>query len=115
MKDFRFKRFLFYFMVFGLLCTIVLYSIYQSKNLISGPQIRVLYPHNGQRISSSSLELEGSASNITAISLNGRPIYVDENGNFKEKLLLPYGYTIIELSATDKFGRTKIKTLEVIR
>ena len=51
----------------------------------------------------------GTATNIARISLDDRQIFVDKQGNFSEKLLVPPGYTIIKLAAQDKFGRTTEK------
>jgi len=48
----------------------------------------------------------GEATNITGITLNGRTIYTDKNGYFKEAIILENGYTIATLEGTDLYGRT---------
>ncbi|MFA6536680.1 MAG: hypothetical protein WC250_01475 [Candidatus Paceibacterota bacterium] len=90
------------------------YAFYQSKNLREGPLLMVDTPLNGSLATTSLITIAGTAKNITAISLNGRAIYVDETGHFDEKLLLSYGYNIITLSAKDKFGRSVSKKLELV-
>jgi hypothetical protein len=56
----------------------------------------------------------GEAKNVSYLSLNGRQIFTDESGTFSEKLLLPYGYTIMTLKARDRFGRSRTYTLELV-
>ena len=90
------------------------YAFYQSKNLREGPRLSIDTPINGALATTSLITVAGTAQNITAISLNGRAIYIDETGHFEEKLLLSYGYNIITLSAKDKFGRTVTKKLELV-
>ena len=46
--------------------------------------------------------------------MNDRKIFIDQQGNFKEKILLSYGYNIITMKANDKFGRNTKKKLELI-
>ena len=79
-----------------------------------GPKISIDAPSNGEVVRNSYLEVRGQAFNVASLSLNGRPVYTDEAGNFKEGLLLSAGYNIIELIATDKFGRMKKEKREVV-
>ncbi len=92
----------------------LLYIFYQGKNIIEGPLISIQSPINGATITSSLIEVRGISDNIARISLNDRPIFIDEEGFFKEKILLSPGYNIIKLSAADKFGRVKEQILELI-
>ena len=90
------------------------YTYYQTKDLIAGPQIEINSPRNGSGTSEELIEINGVAKNISRISMNNLSIYTDQNGVFKEKFLLAEGYNIIELSASDRFGRTKNKKLEIV-
>ena len=90
------------------------YTIYEIQKVVLGPQIEVLSPKNGSLVSNSFIEISGIAKNIKEISLNDRKIYTDEEGNFKENLLLAYGYNALILKASDKFGRKTEKIIEVI-
>ncbi len=91
------------------------YTAYEIQRVLFGPKLEVLSPPNLSSISTSSLmEISGTAKNINNISLNDRKIFVDEQGNFKEHLLLSYGYNAIVIKAGDKFGRKTEKILEVI-
>lgn len=94
---------------------IVGYGLYQAKNLINGPKINI----DGELksplvVNDDIIKLSGTAKNIATISLNDRPISIDEKGLFVEKVLLFPGYNIIKLFGKDKFGASTEKMIEVI-
>lgn len=90
------------------------YTAYETQKIIFGPRIEVTSPKNGALISNSLTEISGIAQNIKDISLNDRKIFIDEQGNFREKILLSYGYNALVIKASDKFGRKTEKIIEVI-
>ncbi len=90
------------------------YFLYQGRGYLFGPQIFIESPKIGEVVSTSYIEVKGRVLNISSLSLNGRQIFTDEHGVFSEGLLLARGYNIIELTATDKFGRVKKEKREVI-
>lgn len=90
------------------------YFLYQAKGYLLGPQIFIESPKVGEVSSTSYLEVKGRALNVSSLSLNGRQIITDGQGNFSEGLLLARGYNIIGLTAADKFGRVKKEKREVV-
>ena len=90
------------------------YAYHQSKNYLRGPAIYVEEPKEGETFSTSLITIEGRAERISAITLNDRPIFVDENGGFREKLLLLPGYNIIKINAKDRFDRETKRVIEVV-
>lgn len=98
---------------FSLLVVVTIgYSAFQARKIVEGPRISLLSPQQGTH-NSPLVDVTGTASNISELSLNNRPIYTDEKGNFSEKLLLFSGYNIIKLDAKDKFGKETNKKVEV--
>jgi hypothetical protein len=89
------------------------YGLFQARNIIIGPELTILTPKNGDNVTNPLVTVTGVATNITRISLDDRQIFVDNKGNFSEKLLVPSGYTIIKVAAQDKFGRTTQKLVEL--
>ncbi|KXJ99843.1 MAG: hypothetical protein UZ19_OD1000345 [Parcubacteria bacterium OLB19] len=91
----------------GIAISILLFGAYlsfQARYLIAGPQLILDYEppvNNTTRV----VELTGTATNITHLWLNDRPIFTDEKGHFKEALILENGYTITTLKARDRYGR----------
>lgn len=82
-------------------------------DFILGPDIIILSPKNGSTIDSSKTEIIGITKRIKEITINGRPITIDEQGNWKEIDILEPGYNVFEIIAKDKFGRQKQYRLEL--
>lgn len=97
-----------------LVIVIIGYSLFQAQKLIVGPIIEVYTPQNGATYNQTLIEINGRARNTAHLKLNGKKIFTDKEGYFKEKLLLSPGYNIIRLDAVDKFKKYTEKTLEII-
>ncbi len=110
MNTIKFKLFL----VFSFIILLGGYFLYQARSFLIGPQINIDEPKEAQVVSRSYLKVIGQALNISNLSMNGRQIFTDEKGNFEEGLLLARGYNIIEITASDKFGRIKKEHRDVI-
>jgi hypothetical protein len=110
----RTKRLLGIWLIIVVGALLVGYAAFQAEALFLGPRLTIDSPLSGLSTSTSLVTIEGSASNISYLSLNGEKIFTDEQGYFKEKILLSYGYNIVTLSATDRFGRTVTKSLQLI-
>lgn len=95
------------------ICVIVGYSIFQSNKIISGPKITIQTP-NTTDANNSAVDVAGLVKNVSVVTLNDRLIPIDEDGQFKEKVLLYPGYNVIKLEATDKFGASVTKELQVV-
>jgi hypothetical protein len=93
---------------------IIGYALFQARNLINGPKVTISWPHNGATLNHDAVEVKGVAKNIAYITLNDRQIFVDNEGNFNEELLLAPGYNIWKVEAKDKFGRTVSKKIELV-
>ncbi len=90
-----------------------LYGFYQSRFLLQGPLVSIWNPEDGSSVSSSILDIQGEAKNISYITLDGRQIFVNEQGIFKEKILLAQGINAITVEAQDKFGRKTQNTINL--
>ncbi len=97
-------------LVLTLLCVAFLglllaYILWQARFLIQGPQLELTEvppEHSNERI----VHIGGQAKNIAKITLNGRQIFTDPHGDFREALVLENGYTVATIAATDRYGRT---------
>ena len=97
-----------------IILTIAGYAYYRTKDFIIGPTITIHSPRDGELVNLSLVEIYGTAKNISYISVNDRQVFTDEEGKFKEKLLLYPGYNIISIKAIDRFERDIEKTLELV-
>jgi hypothetical protein len=101
-----FRQFLFTF----LFVLIASYAAYQLRGIWLGPRILISSPIPGESLSEPLLIIKGQAERADKIFLNGRKILPDQDGYFSEKTVIAQGYTIIELTAEDRFGRlTEVK------
>lgn len=90
------------------------YAYFQSREYVRGPVLAIEEPLNGSSSTTSLITLVGRAHNISFLTLNGRRIFTDEQGRFRESLLLPEGYSIMTLEAKDRFGHRAEKRLELV-
>ncbi len=90
------------------------YAYYQARGIIAGPTITLTTPQDGEMITTPLVRVTGTAVNTKELTLDGRSIFVDLQGNFNEQLLLYAGYNIIEVVAKDADGREERKTVGVI-
>lgn len=90
------------------------YILFQSRNIIIGPTITLDEEYSGRTLESPTIQINGTAKNIAHISLNGNPIFTDENGRFEEELLVSPGYSIMTIIASDRFDRTTKEVIELI-
>ena len=90
------------------------YIIFNFRVFIAGPKIEVTSPENGSTVTEPLIDVVGLATNISQIQMNNNTIFLSENGEFKEFLLLNPGYNIISIDAKDKFGRSVSRKIEVV-
>lgn len=86
---------------------LVAYALWEARFLIAGPTLTLAAEPPTAQISRT-VTIAGAARNISEITLNGRPIFTDKDGNFSEQVVLESGYTILTLRARDRYGREKI-------
>lgn len=89
------------------------YIAWQSRLLLAGPVITVTDPPPAST-EELAITIAGTAENIVWITLNGRNILTTATGNFKERIYLENGYTIVQLEAADRYGRTTTRTYPVV-
>ena len=93
---------------------IIIYAFFRSKDLIFGVKIKGVNLVDGAKMTERVIEVAGNARNATLLSLNDRPISIDEKGNFKETIILNLGYNIVSLKAKDEFGKSDEKNYQLM-
>ncbi|MFA6515178.1 MAG: hypothetical protein WCT42_02855 [Candidatus Paceibacterota bacterium] len=91
---------------------ILFFSYEKMFFLVKGVEIKATIT---QKDDSSLAVVEGIASKATHITLNGREIFIDKEGNFSESIAILPGFSIVTLDARDKFGKTAIKKFELVK
>lgn len=98
----------------SLALVIVGYTIFNSRFIVQGPEIHLDQVGDVIKTSDRTLFLTGKILHSSFITINGRPIFIDESGNFNEKLLLSSGVSIIDIYAKDKFGKEVRRKIDVL-
>ncbi|MDP3989507.1 MAG: hypothetical protein Q8P93_04725 [bacterium] len=98
------------------LCASILigYAYQRTRDIAKGPIVEITIPANGTSVDGPLITVSGVARHIAFLSLNGRQIYTNVQGTFEEALLVPPGYSILEVTGRDKFDRTTTRTHHVI-
>lgn len=91
---------------------LISYGIFNARNLIIGPTIEIFNPVT-EETKENILIIKGRTKNIALLSLNEKPIFVDKQGLFEEKLLLSPGSNTIEIKAKDRFKQEVLKTIKI--
>jgi hypothetical protein len=92
---------------------LVSYGIFNARNLLLGPTVEIFSPANNTEAAENIAAVSGVAKNITSISLNEKPIFVDKEGMFQEKLLLNPGSNTIQVKAQDRFRNEVVKIIKI--
>lgn len=93
---------------------IVIYAIWRSLNYARGPAITITSPANGSSVDTETVEITGSAARVNNLIMNGRSISVDQQGNFDETVIIFSGTNKITFTASDQFGRSVSKELDIV-
>ena len=92
---------------------IIGYGIWRGRDLLFGIHMSVTGISNNETVTDPILNLSGTAYHAIAITVNGRTVSVEENGNWNDPIALQNGYNIIDISAKDKFNRITSKIFTV--
>lgn len=93
---------------------IAIYAFARSTDLIFGVKIKNVNLTNGTVFEEGSTKVTGNAENAVNLTLNGREISIDLEGNFEETIALLPGYNIVSIRAVDKFGYSDEKNYKLM-
>jgi hypothetical protein len=94
--------------------TIVAYAIWRSLNYARGPHIDIFEPVNGSSVASATTTVRGISERINNLTLNGNPIFIDEEGHFSEVIIVFPGINRLTIAGRDQFGRETSTLLEIV-
>jgi hypothetical protein len=83
---------------------------YNVRDMVFGAPLVIHTVADGSTITGDYVAITGNAQHAGSLTINDRPIGVDENGNFNDGVILSPGYNIVKVAETDQFGKEKIET-----
>ena len=88
------------------------YAFFEAQGVVFGPKIFV--SSTVMEVSNPFIHINGTATHIDELTMNGMPISVTENGEFNEPYLLAHGNNKIVLEAKDKYGHRARQVIEIV-
>jgi cytoskeletal protein RodZ len=100
--------------VFGLVIVAGIFYFYREIGKFSqAPRLIIMQPSSDVSIKGSLIDVVGMTDKENKVTINDQPIYVDEEGQFKEALSLQKGLNSITVSSINRFGKEIKKSFNV--
>lgn len=90
------------------------YLAYQINFLFAPPKIILTYPTQDITVNQTVIKVEGISDPSAQLTINGKPVYIDQSGRFSKKISLNPGKNILEIKAQNRFGKKNEITRQVI-
>ncbi len=89
------------------------YIYRQIGRFAAVPRLVVTEPSEGENVEGNSIEIAGFTDKDAKLTINEQPIVVNDNGDFKENVLLQKGINAITISSVNRFEKSTAKTFNV--
>jgi transcriptional regulator with XRE-family HTH domain len=89
------------------------YLYKKLDNFVSTPELIILNPEVDSIVFDSQVIVSGRTDEGNEVFINNQPVLVNENGAFKEDLILRNGINIIVVKSVNRFNKEAIKELSV--
>ena len=93
---------------------IVGYLAWQFTALAAAPRLSVTSPENDVTLTGSVVDIAGTTTPGTDVTVNDSPVLTDTDGNFSEKVALQDGVNAIRVTARSKLGKATTVTRNVL-
>lgn len=102
-----------HYIVAAIFLCIAAYALFQARFVLLGPRLAFTSHTDGQTAEEALIILEGTAKNVSHLSLNGRQIFTNQEGVWSERFLLSEGSNTVTLQARDRFGHEEAETARI--
>lgn len=99
------KKIVYIILAVFLLAIFSFYLYYQFRFYFRNPELILEVPSKDLMITKSFIEISGKIDMDSVLTLNGRPIYSKETGEFRERVNLGDGLNTLEFEAKNKAGK----------
>lgn len=91
-----------------------LYAGFEAIKVALGPSLVVNTPKEYTTVDDPLVKVSGQVKRAAYITINDRQIFADLEGNFSVELLLPRGYSIIEVEVRDRFDKEVTQNISIL-
>jgi hypothetical protein len=92
---------------------IAAFFIYEFK-FLRAPRLVITTPNQNETIITNTLEVKGLTDPDADLTLNGRPLYSGERGEFSDTTLLQEGTNTLVFEAKNRYGKTSTLTRYIV-
>lgn len=89
------------------------YLYKKLDNFVSTPELIILNPEADATVHDSQVVVSGRTDEGNEVFINNQPVLVDENGTFKENLILRNGINMITVRSINRFDKEAVRELSV--
>ena len=89
------------------------YIYRQIGRFAAVPRLVVTEPSDGENVEGNSIEIAGFTDKDAKLTINEQPIVVNDNGEFKENVLLQKGINAIMISSVNRFEKSASETFNI--
>lgn len=82
------------------------YFLYEFRFVIRSPELTVVSPPKDEITTQDSFPISGKIEKESVLTLNGRPVYTNDKGEFSDSALISKGLNTLEFEVTNRFGKT---------
>lgn len=93
---------------------IAFYLYREYRTFVSEPYLVLLEPSNGQSVSNDESTVVGKTDRDAKLFLNDQPIFVNEAGEFRERVRLQPGVNTVTVKVVNRFGKERVETVSVL-
>ena len=102
------------FMGLVVIGAIIAYLVWQFTALAAAPRLTLTSPDNDVSLTGSVVDIAGSTTPGSDVTVNDSPVLLDTNGSFSEKVALQDGVNAIRVTAKSKLGKSTTVTRNVL-
>lgn len=93
---------------------IALYLYGEYRTFVSEPYLVLLEPSDGQTVSSDESMVVGKTDKDAKLFLNDQPVFVNESGEFRERVRLQPGVNMVTVKVVNRFEKERVETVSVL-
>jgi cytoskeletal protein RodZ len=100
--------------ILSIVLAVFIYLGFYLNNVVSPPQLEILYPKDNLVITEKVVEIRGVTEPEAQIDINGEAVMSNEYGFFGKKINLKTGVNLITITSQKKYGRKQTLTKQIL-
>lgn len=90
-----------------LIIATIVYATIRAQTLFRGPQVTIIAPAMHARVPQITT-IVGFTTEATYLTINDQQVYPETSGHFEHTLVLPVGYTVVEVYTRNRHAQENV-------